>query len=385
MVKPRFRTSIAVLTAATITVSACSSSKNNDSAGTSTGDRAASASANTGGGVDAARAATQKNLEAPTTIPLTTPLKSKPEPGKTFVWVKCDIDQCQDQADGLKDAAAAIGWNYKEIGYKSADPATLVSALKQALQFKPVAVALSAQPRAVWQSVIPEYKAAGVPIVTGFLGQTLYDDTVIGQVGGPKDISQNGKIIGNWVAADSNGKAKILVETVNDFPIVRDFSTGFGDTIKKNCPDCKITEINNTIPQVLGGQVVQTVVAAVQKDPSIDYVVTSDGPFITGLPSALAAAGLTKVKIAGETGDVENLTAVKTGKEPAFTGVALHYSGWLMIDIVLRHMQGMDYEKDGDGGLPTQLLTNDVNFQVQNSYDKPADYADQIKKLWLVR
>jgi ribose transport system substrate-binding protein len=55
-----------------------------------------------------------------------------------------------------------------------------------------------------------------------------------------------------------------------------------------------------------------------------------------------------------------------------------------MIDMVLRHLQGLKFDPDGNGGLPTQLLTKDVDFEISNSYDKPTDFADQFKKLWLV-
>ena len=80
----------------------------------------------------------------------------------------------------------------------------------------------------------------------------------------------------------------------------------------------------------------------------------------------------------------QNLTDVKAGRQSAFTGLALHYGGWLMLDMVLRKMEGTSFNPDGDGGLPKQLLTKNVEFTVSTSYDKPTDYADQLKKLWQV-
>jgi hypothetical protein len=47
-------------------------------------------------------------------------------------------------------------------------------------------------------------------------------------------------------------------------------------------------------------------------------------------------------------------------------------------------MQGLPYDKEGNGGAPKQLLTKDVDFKIETSYDVPSDYADQFKKLWLV-
>ena len=201
------------------------------------------------------------------------------------------MNQCADESDGYKAAADILGWNFKTLSYLSSDPATLVSALKQALDFNPVAVSFSGLPRAVWDSVVPAYRKAGVKIVTMYLGPTDYDDVVIGQVGGTKDVKEYGQIIGNWVVADSGGKANILLQEVNDFPILKDYVIGFKKAISDNCADCKITELNNTIAQ-LGGQIVPSVIAALQKDPDINYVSSVNGPFLSGLPAALQAAGL---------------------------------------------------------------------------------------------
>jgi ribose transport system substrate-binding protein len=347
------------------------------------GSTAGGSAAAGGGGVAEAEATTEKNKQEPTKIGVTEPLKTKPETGKLFVWFQCDVNQCKDEGDALKEATQAIGWDYKSYNYQSADPASLVAAMKQALQDKPTAVGLSGLPPAVWQTVLPDYKSAGIPIVTGYIGTMPYDDTIIGQVGSSPDVTTNGEMIANWVVADSDGKANVLLQSVNDFPILKVFSDSFKAKTAELCPDCKVTEINNTIAQ-LGTGVVPSIVAAVQKDPSIKYVVTVNGPFVTGLRSALDAAGLNDVQIAGESGDVTNLTNVKAGKESAFTALALHYGSYSMIDMVLRHLQGLDFEPDGNGGLPTQLLTKDVDFEISNSFDKPTDFADQFKKLWLV-
>ena len=379
----RLKASLASLAVIAIAVSACSSSGNGGSA-SSTGNPGASGTGASGGaGLAAAKAATEKNLQEPTSIPLTEPLTSRPPTGKTFVFMKCEL-QCQVEADAIKQATAALGWTYKEVAFQDSDPATLVAGMKQALVYHPAAVGIPALPEAVWQSVIPAYKTAGVLIVTNMAGPMNYDDTVIGQAGAGAN-TQWGQMIADWAIADSNGHAHVLLQTVNDYPVVMQFANAYQETMKQNCPGCSVTVVNNTISQVVSGQVNGTVVAALQKDPSINYVATGDGPFITGLVPALAAAGLgNRVKISGESGSTSDLANVKAGKESAFTGPALGYMAWLMIDIVLRHMEGMSYQQNGDGGLPTQLLTKDVNFEISENYNQPADWQTQMEKLWHV-
>lgn len=335
--------------------------------------------------VEAAQAKVKEFQQEPTDIRIDTALKAKPEGGKTFVWMKCDVGQCAVIAKGIKEATEAVGWKYAERSYKSADPATLVTAMQEALRLKPAAVGLSGLPRAVWETAAKQYQEAGVPIVVGYIGGgDNVAEPVIGEVGGDADVSEYGQMLGHWFIADSGAKGHAVLLSVNDFPVLKTFSTSFMDTVKDSCSDCKVTEVNATIPQVFGGQTVQPLISAIQKDQSIDYVMTSNMPFISGIQAQLAAAGLEdRVKIAGESADVEGLTLIENGTYDATTGLALHYTGWLMLDMALRHEQGMDIPAGG-GGLPKQLLTPEVDFEIQESYDKPADFREQFKKLWQV-
>lgn len=387
MTKTRLNRAGAVVAAAVALAllgAACSSSSSTPPASSSSSS-SGSTSAGTSAQVSAAQQYVAKAQQAPTTIGVTTPLKTAPPKGKTFVWMQCDVSQCPVITPSIAAATAAIGWNLKVISYQSANPATLVAGMKQALQYKPVAVALSGLPEAVWATEIPAYKAAGVPIIVAYVGPQQISFPVIANIGGPPDISQNGRFIANWFIANSNGKGRALLYNVNDFPILKTFSDTVQSTVSSGCSGCTIVNLNGTIPQISSGQSVPAIVAALQKDPSIKYVITCDGPFIDGLPSALAAAGLAgKIKVAGQSGDVENLTDVKAGTEAAFTGLALHYSGWLMVDAALRHLEGIAFDPNGDGGLPKQLLTTSVSFTASTSYDEPSNYPEQFKKLWLV-
>jgi ribose transport system substrate-binding protein len=342
------------------------------------------------GGSAAETAAAQAKVEAfkkePTAIRVTDPLTSAPEKGKTFVWLKCDVGQCKDEGDGIKEATEAIGWNYKEYNYKSADPATLVSAMKQALKTKPAGVALSGLPRAVWESVVPAYQAAKVPIVIGYIGGgDNVKDPVIGEIGGDLDVTEYGDMIAQWFIADSQAKGKAVLSSVNDFPVLKTFSTSFKASVAAGCSACTIKEVNATIPQVFAGAIPGQMVSALQADKSIKYVISSDMPFLTGISSKLSAANLTGVKVAAESGDVAALTLMKNG-DPAYqatTGLALHYTGWAFVDVVLRHEQGLPIAPY-DGGLPKQLLVPGVSFEVSDSYDKPTTFRDDFKKLWKV-
>ncbi len=381
------KTAVAALALATL-LAACGGGGSGTSTPTvkdaTTTPPAASASAEDQA-TQAAQAKVDEFVKVPTSIGIADPLKAKPKGGKTFVWMKCDVGQCSVIANGLKEATAAAGWKYEERTYKSADPATLVSAMQDALRLKPAAVGLSGLPRAVWESAAKAYEAAGVPVVVGFVGGgDNVVSPVIGEVGGDPDIAEAGQMIGDWFIADSKAKGSAVLLSVNDFPVLKTFSDSFKSTVKKGCPPCNVNEINATIPQVFGGQTVAPLISAIQKAPSVNYVITSNIPFVSGIQGQLSAAGLSdRVKIAGESADVEGLTLLKAGTYSATTGLALNYTGWLMMDMALRHEQGMTI-KPGGGGLPKQLLLPGGSFDIQESYDKPTNFRDQFKKLWMV-
>lgn len=380
MFRNRYKTSIAALAAAAL-LAACGQGVEEQGSGSS--DKRGSGEALSGEAA-AAQRLVDEYLKEPTTIPLETPLDAPAEPGGTIVWMKCETAQCAVIGEGVEEAAKAADWNYKEVNYKVADPATLVSGLLDALRLDPSAVAFSGLPRAVWESAAAAYEKADVPMIVGLLGGDNVQAPVIGEVAGDPTIRAYAEMLSQWFIADSNATGKAVLQSVNDFPILKAFSDTFKSTVKANCSKCEVTEVNATIAQVVGGQTVPSLISAIQSDPDINYLMTSNVPFISGIQGQLSAAGLTdRVKIAGESADTEGLQLLEKGTYDASTGAALRYTGWLYVDYALRHQQGMEMPAaDGEGLLPRQLLTPDVKFEISDSYDKPTDFREQFKALW---
>jgi len=191
-------------------------------------------------------------------------------------------------------------------------------------------------------------------------------------------------MMANWFIANSNGTGHALMVDVPEDTTLGTFANSFSAFVASDCPKCSVTTINESVADAENGQLVAATVSMLQKNPTIDYAVTVDGPMFQGLPSALAAAGLaSRIKIAGQGGGTVNLADVKSGKEASYTGGALTSGGWLVIDAALRHLEGMPIP-DGDGGLPTQLLVTGGNFAVTPSYDQPGSYVAQFEQLWHV-
>jgi ribose transport system substrate-binding protein len=374
------------LTAALL-LSACGSSGASASAPTSPTSSPSTQATTTASspGLAAAEKTVAKYSSPPTTLTVSQPLPSAPPKGKTVVFLQCEVQQCIDGGDGFRAAAAAIGWKVKTLAWKSTDPATLVSALQQALTLspKPYAVSLSGLPQAVWASEEAAYAKANVLMVPWSLGPVTTNKTVIANILAPQDSELQGKLLADWFIADSQGKGKVLQQDVPQFPTIGEVGSGFRNEVAKNCPGCSVTKLDVTGTQVATNGVTSAIVSALQRDPSIGYVASSDIALAPGLPAALKAAGLSKVKILGGAATSIDEQNVREGLDAAVMQNDLVYCGWLIMDALLRHEAGLSFPIN-DGGLPQQILTKATVPPAGANALVPAGYPNLFKKLWQV-
>jgi ribose transport system substrate-binding protein len=358
----------------------CSSSGSSTSAASTS---SASASASGSSQVSAAAAITQKWINATATLSTTAPLTSPAPTGKTFVWLNCEIPACTEIGQGLKEATALIGWKLKVIQYNQANISALVPAMQQALTYHPAGVALSGLPQAVWQSEEAAYAKAGVPLIVGFVGPVTFSSTVIGNIGDGPNLVDYGTMMANWFISTSGGTGKALNVHIDSLEILKGISDSFDSTVKSGCSGCSVTDLSSTLQDVESGALNGQIVAALQRDPTIKYVVSPQGGFIAGLPAALAAAGLKNIKIASTGSSSANIADVNTGTETATIGGAFQVGGFEMIDIDLRHLEGMSVDPY-DGGLPKKLIVQSSGITPANDYPPIDPFISQFKALWKV-
>lgn len=363
---------------AVLLAAACSSS---GSAGN--GASAPSGSASASSTAVATAQATVKQYEAtPTSIPQTTPLAHPVTKGRTFVDLECENTQCHDIATGVQAAGKAIGWNVKLINYNDTQPATLVAAFQQALQYHPVGVSLTGTSPALWSSVLPEYKQAGIPIIPASVGPIAVQAPVAATVDGTGAYTIPAKAIADWFIAQSNASGHVLLVDIPSFPVLQETATAVAAELAAQCPNCKVSRFDATIAQVDANGVVSAVVSQLQRDPSIKYVISTDGVFISGLASAAKAAGISGLQIGSTIGGITNEQDILAGSESATLPWPGVVEGWVIMDAAARVSEGMSVP-DGDDNQPVQLLVKGNFSTPQESLLQPADYPAQFEKLWL--
>ncbi|MGC4936124.1 sugar ABC transporter substrate-binding protein [Gordonia sp. DT30] len=343
---------------------------------------APSGSSDTSAEVAKAEALVKEYSTPPTGIGVDTPLTSAPAKGKTFVWMQCEAPQCSIITTFMKEAIAAVGWNLKVLNFEAANPATLVSGLKQALQEKPVAVGFVALPYAVWQGVIPDYEKAGVALIPQNVGEVPLSATVPANIGGPDATAKGAEILAQWFIADSKGKGKALLFSTPEIGTSTVYRDAFVKTVEAGCAECEVKDLKLPYADVVAGKASSSIISSLQQDPAIKYVISHNQVSTAGTPEALKAAGLTDVKLAGGSAQKAEEAAVNSGQLAAVTPTSLNFTTWLVVDAALRFSLGMEQPKDVQ--INKMLITKASNVTPSDSFDYPADWEEQFKTLWKV-
>ena len=382
--------------AALLALAACSSASSSGApapaaAGTTSasasaaGPASASAAGTTSSDVAAAVAAVKSASTLPSSIPETQALPSAPPKGKTVLFLQCEEVQCSYEGDGLKAAAAAIGWTVKVLNFQAANPATLVSALQTGLQYHPVAAFFSGVPQEAWQSEQKPYAAAGAVIVDNYLAATPSGEGVLAGRGYASENEQMGTVLAQQQIANSGGApAASLIVSVPTYTVFDPMVTAYKAEIAKDCPSCSVTEDDFTLPQMLGGQLVPAVVSAAKRIPDLKYIVSVNGAFTDTLPGALKAAGLAgKYQVISGQGVSTDQQNVLAGSQLATVSGPFILGGWQDMDMAIRFAMHLA-PSPGDNVVPWVLLDKSNIGTPSDSYDAPTDYPSLFEKLWHV-
>jgi ribose transport system substrate-binding protein len=378
------RTLAAVIAVATsaLAIAACSSSGTSSSSSTGGAGSSATAGA-TSAGLTAATTYEQQWLSTPTSIGITTPLKTKPAAGKLLVGLDSGLGSAKVLAQYWAQAAADIGWKYKDL-ISGSTPATQQAAMNSAIQLSPAGILTSGIPNSTIQSQLTLAAQKGIWVNSS--ADTSPDSGAMfdTSIANPAQLAEWGKMVAAYVVVDSGGKAVVQDFQLTAFPILLDFDTAFVAAVQQWCPACKVS--TNAVPAASLGTSALTsqVTSVVTRNPSTNWLIFDLGDLEIGVDAALKAAGLTGQHIGGLTADTPNIAGLKAGTENVWTAYSLPLVAYRQVDSMARKFEGM---APLSANLPTELITpKNVGSLVVDSagnYVGVTDYRDQFKKLWL--
>lgn len=372
----------ALLAVALVAVGAAACGDDEDGATTTAADGTA---APTDGGDSAAAADEVAALiERPTEIANTAAFDGEVPADKTIMWIQCPVPACIQLAEPLRDGVEALGWSLEVVPHDGT-PEGVKAAYAQAVREKPDAVVSSGFPRVMFEEELAQLAAAEIPVVQ----MTVVDeptDGITAVVHGPKRNAEAGRQLALYTVADADGPANVLWVTTA-FPIVVptlegvDGEGGFQPTLQKYCPDCSMEVLDIPIESI-GVDDSARVVAALQSNPDIDYVVGPLGDMFIGLPGALADAGIAdQVTLVTHDQNPALSAAVEDGTIEAVVGFPGPENMFQIVDTLLRYFAGVDFEASYDD-MPGWIITQGEVPSTTEDYPLIEDYQEQYKALW---
>jgi ABC-type sugar transport system substrate-binding protein len=315
---------------------------------------------------------------------VTKPLTGKP-PKKTIAWLECELESCPYITTGMKAATEALGWDLKVISSKSGDPGP---AFQQAIDAGVDFIASSGEAPALYKEQAAAAKAKGIKILS------CYDTTppnpdanIYTQCGDQTFVEKTGPLMADWAIADSEGKANVLIVNIPDFAVLQSEVAAYKDEMQKNCPDCKVEELNVSIDDLVGGKVPAAVASKLQSNKDINYVFNTFGSLPAGLTAALKSAGLLdQVKVYGQDFSKFDLDEIAAGTMAAWSADPKGYAGWLMTDAAARLALDMPLDEERQAAALPTLIVEDAATAKKISDEggdwNPPNMAESFKQLW---
>src|SRR5918911_4382496 len=237
---------IVAAAAASLALAACGSSSNDTSSGPGGGP-----------GVDAAKAQVAE-LQKPITSfpPPGPPLKNvKSLAGKTvwYVPITEKVEFFQAVTAGLRKALGKAGVKLRSCSGE-ANPSATAACVNQAVDARAGAIVLDAIPVAVAAQAFEAAKASDIPVLV--TDQNPPPPRAPGAVKGIGDdklayasfrAEEEMRGVADWIIADSNGKANVLVTELTDSPSTQQWiQRGAVGEYRKYCPGCvtNVAKIN---------------------------------------------------------------------------------------------------------------------------------------------
>lgn len=224
----------------------------------------------------------------------------------------------------------------------NANPVDANNCINQAVAQGADAIQIDGPKPETVSNAIQAASAAGIPLLVGAAGDA--SDPVPAEIAGvsSQPYVLSGELAADWIIADSEANANVLIITTPDVEGSIRQQEGFEAEMAKFCPDCKVTVEGVTLGN-WATDLGQTVSASLSRDPNINYVFPVFDPMTQFTNPAIQQAGRAdSVKVVTVNG---NLPFMQELADPdslihAMIGLDLNALGLQEADLVLRALTG---------------------------------------------
>jgi ribose transport system substrate-binding protein len=264
-----------------------------------------------------------------------------PQKGKKVTVISCaQASACADEVAGVVEAGQAIGWNIQVVDGKG-DPAVYNSAIRNAVTggadgviLASINVGLVADAlRFAKQHKVPVLNNASITDAAAGLDPT--QQLVAGN--NPDPNQYEGRIVGDWLIADSGGNANVV--------LFRSFDAGIitrDDAVVqrlKDCPNCKILDrIWAGFDMTTTPKMATAINSILDRfGDQVKYIMTPYSAADAFAVPALQARNRSDVKVVGFPGTGKQMEYCNKGTNmAAIMGTDLTWGGWAAVDMMNR-------------------------------------------------
>jgi ribose transport system substrate-binding protein len=351
-------------------------------AGCGSDDDSTDASNGSGGNSSADVAQIEETVEQlkqrPTELPEQTPIAGEVPKGKVIDYMQCGVPSCAKLGEYLKEAADVVGWKVNIVNL-GLTPEDVKAAFDKAVRDQPDAVVTTGGfDRAIYGKELAQLKKDGIPLIAHSEGlPAAPEEGVTAVESGPNRHEEIGTAWADWAIADSGGEAKVLFID-SGFPVQGLQKKALEARLAEACDGCEFSAYQAPLASInkdLAGKIAQQL----QKAPDTTHLVVGFGDMATGLPAALAGAGITDVKIATQEQADANIEDMRNGKIDLFHVGSGPESMWNITDTLIRYFN--EEEFPAETKLPRWLVTQET-VPEGVSWPSVDDYQAQYKERW---
>jgi ribose transport system substrate-binding protein len=299
-------------------------------------------------------------------------------------------------ASAVMEAAATIGWDAKLYDGKL-DPKSWPGLVSQAVADGVAGIVLVAVDCPAVAKPLAEAKAKGIKIVGIFAfdcNDVLFGGTAPSLFSSYVDfgppVNQNiadfsqlyGADQANTVIAQTDGKAKVILVTDNEFTSIRHTIQGFRDTITK-CTTCSIVaEVDIKAADLTTPAAAASVLKVLQEHPDANAV---KSPYTAATlaavsPAVMKSGRAASLYVMGGEGFEPELDLIRKHEGlSAVTVIPSDWYGWAAVDTVNSLFIG---QEPADSGLGWQLIDDEVNPPSNNAYKPTIDFRSAYRAAW---
>lgn len=375
----RYRRAVgfAALAAAAAALAAGCGSSSSSTGSAAAGSATNAANTTSAANLSGAQAIVAQASQRPSSITVTTPVGKAVPTGKKIVFISCGASSCELQGKIVAQGAAALGWTSSTIS-TNGTPTAIQAAYETAIRQGVDGIVTTAAIRAEIQSQIPQLIAKHIPVADASSTDPVSPPFIYNTSTAPQN-TRIAKYLAAEIVADSKGKANTLYVNLPAYTILAPLGAAFASDLKQLCPSCGYASIGVPLPQLSNAS--SLIVSYLRSHPSVNYVALSVADALDpGLPAALSAAGLSHVKIVGESGGPTEFGYVAAGQELALVPYDYYGVDYQMLDALARHFAGVPVQQTPP---PLWLITKSTLPANHSSvFPMVADYQSQFLKLW---